>query len=465
MGADLREGTRRAMAPTYAGMSLTGNIATTFAARLSLLAMAFVSSMMLARLLGPEGRGTLALVCLLPDLSTMLGRLGFDSANAVFAGLDPTRRRALVWQSVAIAGVAGGAMAIAGAGYVSMGAPGFTTLLRGPLALYLVPLALIPVVLVNEFWKAIVRGMNCIFTLNLLEVGATLVGLVLLGILVGWLGLGVWGVVWANTVVAAGSVIMMVRFLRRAGAWGKPSLDRALAWRTATFALPVYGGTVVAYLNYRVDEFFIAAWLPPAELGFYVMAVLIAERLWTLPGAVGTALLPHLTSSSHRDPELTGLFARHTTIWTGAAACLIFVFADPLIRLLYSPAFADAVTPLRWLLPGVVALGIGKVVMTELLARKKGKDTSSASAIAAVVNIAGNLILVPRMGISGAALASTISYSLLSAILIRCYLRETGLPWTVLVPRRDDLAIYGRLWRRQTDVGSKAARAVVVTRP
>src|SRR3989442_7595630 len=64
---------------------------------------------MLARLLGPEGRGTIALVFLLPQLAITLGRLGFDHANAVFAGLDPTGRRALVWQSVAIAGVAGGA--------------------------------------------------------------------------------------------------------------------------------------------------------------------------------------------------------------------------------------------------------------------------------------------------------------------------------------------------------------------
>src|SRR2546425_7788621 len=118
MGAGLRDGTVGASAPRYKRMSLVSNIATTFAARMSMLALAFVSSMMLARLLGPEGRGTLALVCLLPDLASTLGRLGFDSANAVFTGLDPTRRRALVWHSVAIGIVVGGAMAIAGATYV-----------------------------------------------------------------------------------------------------------------------------------------------------------------------------------------------------------------------------------------------------------------------------------------------------------------------------------------------------------
>jgi len=179
---------------------------------------------------------------------------------------------------------------------------------------------------------------------------------------------------------------------------------------------------------------------------------------------VATALLPHLTTTPERDPALTGLIARHTAIWTGAAACLIFVFADPLIRLTYSPAFADVVAPLRWLLPGVVTLGIGKVVMAELLARKKARETAFASGIAALVNILGNVSLVPHMGISGAALASSISYSLLSAILIRCYVRETGVSWTVLIPRRDDLTSYGRLWRHWTQLGSRADGAAVGSR-
>jgi O-antigen/teichoic acid export membrane protein len=433
--------------PKYERLSLRGNIATTFAARMALLGLAFVSSIMLARLLGPEGRGVLALVCLLPDLGSILGRVGFDSANAVFAGIDPTGRRALVWQSVGIGGVVGGAMALAGAWYVLMGAPGFPTLIHGPLAVYLLALSLIPLVLVNEYWKAIVRGMNCILTLNLLEVGATVLGLVLLGVLVGGFGLGVWGAVWANTAIAVIALVVMAWFFRRTGMWGKPTLDRDLAVRSAAFALPAYGGTILAYLNYRVDEFFIAAWLPPAQLGFYVMAVLIVERLWTLPGAIATVLLPHITNSSQRDPVLTGLIARHTAMWTSVASGLIFVFADPLIRLVYSPAFADVVAPLRWLLPGVVALGVGKVIVTELLARRKAALTAYASGTAALVNIACNLVLVPQMGISGAALASTISYSLLSALLVRYYVVETGVPWTVLVPRRDDLAVYGRLWR------------------
>lgn len=58
--------------------------------------LALVSSVILARILGPEGRGIFALLLLLPDMTTSFGLIGFDQSNAVFAGLEPEARRTLV---------------------------------------------------------------------------------------------------------------------------------------------------------------------------------------------------------------------------------------------------------------------------------------------------------------------------------------------------------------------------------
>jgi O-antigen/teichoic acid export membrane protein len=125
--------------------------------------------------------------------------------------------------------------------------------------------------------------------------------------------------------------------------------------------------------------------------------------------------------------------------------------ADVLIRVLYSPAFAEAVAPLRWLLPGILVSTIGKNLGAELLLRKMVGYLVWMAGVAAVVNLAGNLWLVPRMGIAGAALASTISYSLLSLMQTVVYFRVTGVPWATLVPRYSDLRIYMVAWRRILD--------------
>jgi O-antigen/teichoic acid export membrane protein len=205
---------------------------------------------------------------------------------------------------------------------------------------------------------------------------------------------------------------------------------------------------LTAYLNYRVDEVIVAMLLPAEQLGFYVIAVGLAERLWILPGAVTSALLPHLTNRRERDPQISVAVARHVMIWIGLICIGVFVFAGLGIRLLYSSAYEGSIAPLRWLLPGIFTLSLGKVLVTELLAQEKPRYTVWASGIAAFVNIAANLVLVPRIGISGAALASSISYTVLSVILMWLFVRETGVSWTAFLIRQSDFTAYSVLWRQ-----------------
>jgi O-antigen/teichoic acid export membrane protein len=204
----------------------------------------------------------------------------------------------------------------------------------------------------------------------------------------------------------------------------------------------------LGYLNYRVDQFIIVALLSPEQLGFYVIAVDLAERLWLLTGAVSNALLPHLANLQERDPALPAIVSRHVMLWTGVACLLVFVFADIVVQTLYSSTFTEVVAPLRWILPGIFTFALGKVLVAEILVRKKVHSMVWVAIVGTFVNIVGNLVLVPSMGISGAALASSISYSIVAFIVTWYYLWETGVPWTVLVPRWSDMATYATLWRR-----------------
>jgi O-antigen/teichoic acid export membrane protein len=390
------------------------------------------------------------LVLLIPSLARTFALLGFEEANSVYAGIETQRRRYLVWHSAIVAGSVGGIVAVASIFFFALGAPGFAGFLRGPLWLYVLPLAAIPAGLLIDYWWAILRGMNRIILVNAIEVATKTSSLFLVLVFVGWWQLGVKGAVWANFMLDVGTVVAMVIILQRTGVWGRPCFDWDLGKRTAKFALPAHGGTVAAYLNYRVDEFFIAALLPPEQLGFYVIAVGLVERLWLLPGAVGRALLPHLTNSPEHDPALPAMISRHVLIWTGVACLVLWVFADLLVDILYSSEFAAVVSPLRWLLPGIFALSVGKVLVAELLAREKPYYSLWATGVAVVVNVVINVLLVPRMGITGAAIASTISYSLLSVMITWCYLRETGVAWTRLLPCKDDFSAYREFWRRRS---------------
>jgi len=430
-------------------MTLTHNILTTLSARVATLGLAVVSSIVLTRWLGPDGRGLFTLVLLLPGLTMNLGLLGFDQANTVYAGLKPDKRPALFWHSLAIAFGVGTLLTVAAIGFVAMGAPGFGNLVRGSLWLYALPLSIVPIRVVAEHASAILRGMNRIFLLNIVEVATRVGVIVLIGIFVVGLGLGVGGAVWMELVAGVGSAALMLGLLASAGAVGRPVFDPTLWRQTWRFAIPVYAAALMTFLNYRIDQFMVAAMLPPEQLGFYGLAVEITERLWILTGAVATALLPHLANSTEAEPTLVPTICRHVLLWTGTAAFLLFVLSDLLITTLYSSAFAATSTAVKWLLPGVVALTVGKVLIAALAAREKVAFTAWLAAVAALLNIIANFVLIPFMGIAGAGLASSLSYSLITGVVLRRYVRETGFCWTVILPRLGDVSTYARILNRR----------------
>jgi O-antigen/teichoic acid export membrane protein len=103
--------------------------------------------------------------------------------------------------------------------------------------------------------------------------------------------------------------------------------------------------------------------------------------------------------------------------------------------------------------------------MAELVARKKMYTILRLMVVGTIVNIVGNLVMVPRMGIAGAALASSISYSLVSLIATWYYLRETGVLWTALLPRWGDLLTYATFWPRSTKISPLKSGISGSTRP
>ena len=439
-------------------MNLRRNIIVTTVARVGMLVLALASSIILARILGPKLRGIFALIMLLPEFAQSFGLFGYDQANAVYAGLEPQSRKQIVWHSLALAGGGGGTIFLGCVVYLLLGAPGLH--LNGPFWLYLLAVSIVPFSVLTEYWGAVVRGMNEITLINMTDVGRRVLSVCLIVAVVWALKLGVEGAVVSEWVLNILAVVWLLILLRRLHVWGPPSFDRALLRRTTRFAFPAYVGGILSFLNYRVDQFLVAAMLPAEQLAFYAIAVGIAERLWIPAGAIATSLLPHLANDRDHDPALAAVVSRHAAMVTGLGCLAVWIFAGLGMRILYSKAYIAAAAPLRWLLPGIFTLTIAKILVAELNVQKKIDFNVWCAALAAIVNIAGNLFLIPRMGISGASLASTISYTILSIVVCWYYVHVTGVSWTTLIPRTSDLGVYVRLLRSRTRPASAAAVVV-----
>ena len=130
------------------------------------------------------------------------------------------------------------------------------------------------------------------------------------------------------------------------------------------YGLRFYPASLTGFFSYRVDAYMIAFLLvaPSEPLGYYSMAVGLAEMVFFFPNAVSNLFFPHVAGSPREDSDRqVAMVSRVTLLVTGAFALALIPAAVVMIWVVL-PDFGPAIPPLLVLLPGVVALSVAKVV-------------------------------------------------------------------------------------------------------
>jgi len=121
----------------------------------------------------------------------------------------------------------------------------------------------------------------------------------------------------------------------------------------------------------------------------------------------------------------------------------IALFGKFAINLLYGNAYLPAAPALYALLLGIVIYPIFKFISVDLAAKNKLGISILASLIGVAINLFANLILIPKYGIVGAGIATSISYSAMAIILIVIYARLSGIPFkNLFLIQKEDLKDY-----------------------
>jgi O-antigen/teichoic acid export membrane protein len=170
---------------------------------------------------------------------------------------------------------------------------------------------------------------------------------------------------------------------------------------------------VFLFFNQRLDVLLLAALATTREVGVYAVAVIVAELIWLVTDAINSGARERQWSASAQDAlASTASAARMGLLLALLALPLLAVAAPPAIAILFGSEFADARDALWALLPAAVAMAWWRALSGGMV-RFGGARSVNAIALAALTaNFAGNLLLIPPLGIAGAALASLASYVL-----------------------------------------------------
>jgi len=420
--------------------SFTGGVALTFATRLLMLLGLIGSSVIVARWLGPEGFGTLAVLNATVALALQICSAGLPSANTYFIAKD---RRSLgpVWaNSVAFALVAGSLLSVG----VVLLAEIKPALFGGvPANLLAIAAASIPFQLLTLLGLNVLLAMGRIGQLNLIDSLSPALALVNTVVVLVVLRFRLTALVSFNTGAAIVLSLILVwviaRLLSRQKAGQACRPDFPLLGKVLEYGVKFYISILAGVVIFRADLLFVNHFRGTSEAGVYAIAAQVSFLLMMLPGVIAALLFPRVASDQDQRAEFAIRVTRHTS-FVMLMMCLAAAAGSFLLPLIYGPRFADATIQLLILLPGIYLFGIESVLVQHFTGTGLPVTIPVFWLITLAINLILNLALVPTYGARGAALASSLSYSLIFVFVAVFFCRKTERrPAEIFLLRRGEL--------------------------
>ncbi|HDZ61614.1 MAG TPA: hypothetical protein ENH40_00510 [Nitrospirae bacterium] len=417
--------------------------AVTFATTVLRLGIRVLSNVVFTRLLGPSGRGAYGLLTTIPGLVVSLGNMGFGLGNVFLIAKRKCDLRAVTGNTLVVTSILGTVLTLAGYLLLSYG-----DILKGDTELihqftFLV-LCAIPFVLLYEFGSDLLIATKQINYVNFL--GLIFSGLPVILIIIFWFytgeALNSAMYAWALTVLVV-SVWSILKVMKRDALPLKVSLKHlkeGLSFGSRGY-ISIFANAMVR----RIDFIFISSMLGAKDLGYYAISVSIAEILLSVPDAVNLPFLPLHLGLNRKDAEDTAPVVIRHVLFIMILICLFTaIIGRYAIWILFGKDFLAAYVPLLWLLPGIFSLSIFDLLKIDMYRNNLPGFVSMVSLLTLICNLILNYILIPIYGISGAAISSTVSYSLSTCILLCNFTRIAKVPYRdVLVIKISDLML---LW-------------------
>jgi O-antigen/teichoic acid export membrane protein len=406
--------------------------------QVAMTAIGVVTGVVTARWLGPHDRGLFQLLTMLPTTLSNFVKLGIPQASVYFMRRKGAPASAVASNAVWFALTMGTALAVGcwfGRDWLLE-----NVLARCPPFLVAPMLVLIPFVLLQFYLLGIAQAQERFTEYNVRQIVPNLLSLVgMIVVLVG-LGLGLVGAVLTQTaIVIFMSLWLALRVHREAPL--RARVDGELLRGMLGFGGKSYVQTLAATLHLRLDQYLIAYLLAdPGQVAFYTIGANLVSLLLKIPDATGTVLFPRLAAAEQREAYLaTARVCRSTILLTALGAAGLAVVGPLGVPILYGHDFSRAITPMLILLPGALFMALYQILTRSFTSHARQEVNILAAVTALAMNVGLNVILIPRFGIAGAALAHGLSYGTAATILLAAFVRLSGLSLrqTLLVGRAD----------------------------
>lgn len=378
--------------------------------------------LLLARLLGPEKYGLMTLSLQIMLAVTPLADLGTGTAMVRFIGEKTTDYKSFTSVAFRIklfTGVLSILLLTLGANFISV------NLFREPRLATLLPLVGLGVIVIMlfNFSVAILQGLQKFVAWGGVQIGANIIRILLLGVIY------VVGLISPSAAILIFIISFIIGFLFSWRWLDKSTITSKVTrntfeefWRfnkwTALF-------TIAASISSRLDSFFTARYLNITQVGIYSLAITMSSFLPQVASALGAVTAPKFSRfSSNKESNIYLKKTLPFALVVSVGVSLLMVPAGLFVVWFTGRDFSSAMTPFIILLISMVIFaGSGPLRDSLLYSYKKPQIFFYAAVIQGFVVSISGIFLIPKYGITGAAISTLLSQVSILIICIFSYIR------------------------------------------
>jgi O-antigen/teichoic acid export membrane protein len=227
-------------------------------------------------------------------------------------------------------------------------------------------------------------------------------------------------------------LVGMGRSVRRIGI-GPP------AWRLGLtslwYGVRGQGATVASNVTARLDVAMLPAYVSSASVGLYSVATNVSLIVYQLSNTFAGLVLPAAAAGERERGRLKVVGSLWASLAVaGVLAAVLGLLAAPLLELVYGSDFRDAAEPLVLLLPGAVLFAGASIVAAGVYAEGYPFTATAAQLVGMGVTVVGLFVFLGSGGTTAAALVSSGSYATVFVAMLLAYKHVTKMPWRDFLP-------------------------------
>lgn len=377
---------------------------------------------LITKILGTAAYGAFVQVIVVADLLSAIFRFGLDSALVRFIQpLESTSEKAQLYSTLCLISVGSGTLV---AGVVSATAPQISRLTLGTgdyTEVFAVGGLLIPIYIAQEMARNYYRAEMRVKTYSLLDGVKTYLSVATVIVVVLVLDLGLRELIYALTLVEGTFALVLQGIVVRTIGLRRPSL--AGLTDQFEYSLPIMIVEFMGMSQTRVDRLLIGFFLGPAAVGVYAVAYTVARllRLFALP--VRVTLFPELSrlwEGEQREEcrRIVYNASRYFVILSVPSVAGVYLMGPSLLSYLSTDVVAnEAVILLPVLAMATLLIGVETLYRQLFFAAERTRIVSIIRVSGSILNVVLNVLLIPILGVIGAALTTLVTFGMAFAAL------------------------------------------------